>query len=143
MEDLISAGEKSRLLSEGAFIERQFAEGDLTQQEREVAHAKNAAGMAGGWGGALVGAKHGAVGGGAAGSCVAPGPGTAIGGVAGAVAGGVAGYIGGEAAAEAAAEWTVNKVHETGTTIRDGVSEGWDWTARQSTSVWNWVTGAR
>ncbi|HEV3004982.1 MAG TPA: hypothetical protein VGX78_11000, partial [Pirellulales bacterium] len=81
-------------IKDGMETERQFAEGEISHEQREVAHAKNAAGMAGGWGGAFFGAKLGAAGGGAAGSCVAPGPGTAIGAVLGGAAGGVAGYLG-------------------------------------------------
>ncbi len=123
-------------IEDGMDTEDRFQAGEITQQEREIEHAKNAAGMAGGWAGAFVGAKLGGAGGAAAGSCVAPGPGTAIGGVAGAVAGGVAGYFGGEAAAEAGAEWAVDKVHATGTTIAetggavwDGTKGAADWTA--------------
>lgn len=142
-------------VNEGLNIERRFDAGELTQEQREVEHARNAAGMAGGWGGALVGAKLGAMGGGAAGTAVAPGPGTAIGGVAGCVAGGVAGYVGGEAAAEAAAEWAVERVHAAGTTIADAsviawdatkhaaavgtqaAGEAWTWTADQAQSAWS------
>lgn len=135
-------------ISDGLQTERQFQAGEISEQEREAAHAKNAAGMAGGWGGALVGAKVGAVGGGAAGSAVAPGPGTAVGGVVGGIAGGVAGYIGGEAAAEAAAEWAVDRVHAAGTTIADSAEAAWDGTvdaahsaARGVNRTWNWVRG--
>ena len=39
----------------GAEIEGRFARGELGQQGREVAHARNAAGMVGGWGGAWAG----------------------------------------------------------------------------------------
>lgn len=124
-------------VNEGVTIEQRFAEGELTQQEREISHAKNAAGMVGGWGGALAGAKLGAMGGGAAGSCVAPGPGTVIGGAAGAVVGGAVGYFGGEAAAEAAAEWTVNKVHQAGTTISEVAST----VGNACSEAWNWVFG--
>lgn len=133
---------------DGLKIERQFENGEITVQEREIAHTKNVAGMAGGWGGALVGAKLGAVGGGAAGSAVAPGPGTAIGGVVGGITGGVAGYIGGEAAAEAAAKWGVDRVYEAGTTIAESVEETWDGTVgaansavRGVTHALNWVEG--
>jgi hypothetical protein len=112
---------------ESAETERKFSAGEITLQQREVAHAKNAAGMAGGWGGALAGAELGAYGGGAAGSLVAPGPGTAVGATLGGIAGGVAGYFGGEAAAEAAAEWTVNRVHAAGTSISEAASKSWSW----------------
>jgi hypothetical protein len=119
---------------EGVETEQRFAAGEITLQQREVAHARNAAGMAGGWAGAWAGAELGAAGGAAAGTAVAPGPGTAIGGVVGGVAGGVAGYFGGEAAAAAAAEWAVDKVHEAGTTVSEtahsaagGVQRAWNW----------------
>jgi len=129
-------------------IERQFADGELTQQQRETAHTKNAAGMVGGWSGAITGAKLGGMGGVAAGSCVVPGPGTVIGGCAGAVAGGVAGYLAGEAAAEAAAEWTMNKVHDAGTTVAEGAGAAWDGTKNAAGTVgdagkraWRWAFG--
>ncbi|MCS6851289.1 MAG: hypothetical protein NZ700_08995 [Gemmataceae bacterium] len=107
--------------------ERRYAAGEISQQEREVSHAKNAAGVAGGLAGAWAGFEVGAMGGGALGSCVAPGPGTVIGGVVGGAVGGVAGYFGGEAAAQAAAEWTVNKIHATGETIGGAISRAWSW----------------
>lgn len=103
-------------------VEQAYSEGQISEQARETAHVKNAAGMAGGWGGAAVGAKAGGVTGGAAGSCVAPGPGTVIGGGIGMVSGGIAGYFAGEAAAEKAAEWTMSKIHEGGTTVRETCS---------------------
>lgn len=135
-------------VSEGANIEHRFDAGEITQEQREVEHARNAAGMAGGWGGALVGAKLGAMGGGAAGTAVAPGPGTAIGAGAGAVAGGVAGYVGGEAAAEAAAEWAVDRVHAAGTTVAAAAQAAWDGTkhaaevtAQAVGDAWSWTAG--
>lgn len=96
-------------------VERQFSAGEISQYQREVSHATNAAGMAGGWGGAYGGAKGGAVVGGMVG-----GP---WGAAAGGVIGGVGGYFAGEAAAEAAAEWCMNRLHAAGTTVK-GV---WDW----------------
>jgi hypothetical protein len=113
-------------IKQGAEIEREYHEGAITAQEREVKQARNAAGMAGGWGGAIVGAKLGGMGGAAAGTAVAPGPGTAVGGAAGAVAGGVAGYWCGEAAAEKASEWAVSQVHQTGTTVADVSHSAWE-----------------
>ena len=133
---------------DGLATERQFHAGEISVQQREVAHAKNVAGMAGGWGGAFAGAKIGALGGGAAGSAVAPGPGTAIGGVVGGIAGGVAGYVGGEAASEAAAEWTVKHVHSAGMTIADSAEAAWSGTVDAANSAtngvscaWIWVRG--
>jgi hypothetical protein len=75
--------------------EEKFEKGEISNKERELAHAKNAAGMAGGWCGAIAGAKLGAAGGGAVGTAVVPGPGTAVGAALGGAAGGVAGYFGG------------------------------------------------
>lgn len=124
-------------VADGINLEREFASGEITVQQRETAHVKNATGMAGGLAGAWVGVKLGTLGGGAAGTAVAPGPGTAIGGVVGGLAGGVAGYIGGEAAAEVAAEWAMETVHSTGTTIADTASS----IADGVRSTWNWTWG--
>jgi hypothetical protein len=135
-------------IRDGLQTERQFQAGEISEEEREVAHAKNAAGMAGGWGGALAGAKLGTIGGGAAGSAVAPGPGTVVGGIAGGIAGGVAGYVAGEAAAEAAAEWAVERVHSAGTTISESASAAWNGTVNAANSAkrnvvdtWYWLRG--
>lgn len=106
-------------VSKGTEIEHQFATGELSQEQREVEHAKNVAGAAGGWAGAWAGAELGAIVGGSGGTCITPGPGTAVGAAVGTIAGGIGGYIGGEAAAEAAAEWAVNQLHIAGTTIAD------------------------
>jgi hypothetical protein len=106
-------------VNKGVNVEKRYAAGEITAQEREVAHAKNAAGCAGGWGGAWAGAELGAMGGGA----VAGPVGAGVGGV----AGGVAGYFGGEAVAEEAAEWTVDAIHSTGTTISEATSSAWSW----------------
>ena len=117
-------------------VEKKYQAGAITNQQREVAHVKNAAGMAGGWGGAFGGAKVGALGGGAVGTACG-GVGAPIGAVAGGVAGGVAGYIGGEAAAEVAAEWTIKKVHQTGNTIAGAASSAKDGVV----NAWNYVWG--
>jgi hypothetical protein len=128
-------------VNDGIETEHQFATGKISQEEREVAHAKNAAGMVGGWTGAFAGAKVGAAGGGAAGSFVAPGAGTAVGAAVGGAAGGVAGYFAGEAAAETAAEWVTEKVHASGSTIKDSTKEAWDWTTRKCSSGWETIAG--
>lgn len=132
---------------EAVAVEKQFEAGEITQQERELAHAQNAAGPIGGWGGAFVGFKVGALCGGAAGS-FAPGPGTAIGASVGGLAGGIAGYIGGEAAAEAAAEWAVSKVHSTGQTLRsvasdtvDAMGDAADAVGKAASDAWHWTSG--
>jgi len=128
-------------VGDGIETERQFADGAISQEQREVAHAKNVAGMAGGWGGAVAGAKLGAAAGGTAGSMIAPGPGTAIGAAVGGTAGGVAGYIGGEAVAEATAEWVADEVHASGTTISEAAGNAWNWTAGHCRSGWQAVFG--
>ncbi|HEV3023392.1 MAG TPA: hypothetical protein VGX76_13035 [Pirellulales bacterium] len=115
-----------RRVEDGIETERLFAEREISHEQREVAHAKNVAGMAGDWGGAFLGAKLCAAGGGAAGSFVAPGPGTAIGAVLGGAAGGVAGYLGGEAAAEATAECVTENIHASGTTITESANSAWE-----------------
>ncbi len=76
-----------------------------------------AAGMVGGWGGAIGGAKGGAVVGGMVG-----GP---WGAAAGGVIGGIGGYFGGEAATEAAGRWTMERMHETGTTLSETWNRVW------------------
>jgi hypothetical protein len=124
---------------DGLKTEEQFAASEITVQKREVAHAKNAAGMAGGWAGAWAGAEVGAAGGAAAGSLVAPGLGTAIGGVVGGVTGGVAGYVGGEAAAEPAAEWAVTRIHNAGSTIAGSLDAAWQRTAGSARSISKWL----
>ena len=106
-------------INDGATVERRYANGEITVQQREVEHAKNAAGFAGGWAGAWACAELGAMGGTAVGGPIGAGVGT--------VAGGVAGYFGGEAAASAAAGWTVDAVHSTGTTIGQAASDAWSW----------------
>jgi len=102
-------------VDDAAEVERRFDAGEISEQQREVEHAKNAAGMAGGWGGAVGGAKGGAVLGGMVG-----GP---WGAAAGGVIGGVGGYYGGEAAAQAAAEWGMDRLHDTGASVKGA----WDW----------------
>lgn len=135
-------------VSDALKTERQFAAGKISIQQREVAHAQNAAGMVGGWAGAWAGAEAGTAAGGLAGSSVAPGLGTAIGGAVGGIAGGIAGYICGENAAKAAAEWSMNKVHATGTSIVGSAQTAWTSTRNAVKSVsdgmgqaWNRVRG--
>ena len=104
-------------VNDAVVVEQRFAEGKISQQQREVEHAKNAAGMAGGWSGAIAGAEGGAIAGGIGGPWGA---------AAGGVIGGIGGYFGGEAAAAAAAEWGMNRLHDAGTTVR---------------GTWNWALG--
>jgi len=119
---------------EAVETEDSFAVGQITQQQRETAHVKNVAGLAGGWGGALAGAKIGSTGGGFAGAACG-GVGAPIGAVAGGVVGGVAGYVGGEATAEAVADWATDKVHRSGNTVSSAAS-----TAKQKIrNAWNYI----
>lgn len=119
--------------------EKRFEKGEISDKGREMAHAKNAAGMAGGWCGAIAGAKLGAAGGGAVGTAVAPGPGTAVGAALGGTAGGVAGYFGGEAATEKAATWVVQTVHDAGTTVSEEATRAGQWSMRPIRRAWNWL----
>jgi hypothetical protein len=125
----------------GAEIERRFARGELDQEAREVAHAKNTAGMVGGWAGAWAGMELGAMGGGAVGTACG-GVGAPIGAAAGGLVGGVAGYFGGEAATEAAAEWAVHQVHAAGTTITGAARTASSSTARAADSAGNALRSA-
>jgi hypothetical protein len=122
-------------------VEKKFESGEISDKEREMAHAKYAAGMVGGWGGAIAGAKLGSAGGAALGSVIAPGPGTAVGAVLGGAAGGVAGYLGGEAAAEAAATWVVDSVHGTGRTVAETATDAWRWSTTPVRGAWSWFAG--
>jgi hypothetical protein len=121
--------------------EKKFERGEISEKEREITHAKNAAGMAGGWCGAVAGAKLGATGGAVVGTAVAPGPGTAVGATLGGAAGGVAGYIGGEAAGERAATWVVETIHNTGTTVAGAATEAWQWSTTPVRGAWNRLLG--
>lgn len=85
-------------------VEESYRKGTITEQERNLEHAKNAAGFAGGWAGAWVGGKVCGTAGAAIGTAVCPGLGTAIGGAVGGVAGAVGGYFAGEKMAEAGTE---------------------------------------
>ena len=121
--------------------EKKFERGEISDKERELAHAKNAAGMAGGWCGAIVAAKLGATGGGLAGTAVAPGPGPAFGATLGGAAGGVAGYFGGEAATEKTATWVVQTVHDSGTRVADVVTGALWWSTTPIRGAWNRLFG--
>jgi hypothetical protein len=121
-------------------VERRFAAGEITQQEREIDHVRNAAGFVGGWGAAVPCAEGGAlVGGAIAGPVGAP-----IGGI----GGGIGGYFGGEAVASHVAEWGVRSLHSTGTTISDSSKTAWRATANAASKggaavsrAWKWVRG--
>lgn len=134
MVNLILEAFYSSMSQEAIETENAFTSGQITQQQRETAHAKNVAGVASGWGGALAGAKIGATGGGAAGAACG-GVGAPIVAVAGGIAGGVAGYVGGESAGEAAAVCNMDKVHCSGTTVLSAASTA----KRKIQNAWNYV----
>ena len=131
---------------DGIETEYKFAAGEISVQQREISHTKNAARMAGGWGGANGGAWI-------AGSAVAPfaamtGPAAPFVEGAAVAAGGIAGYIGGEAAAGKAAEMAINVVHSTGTTIGGAAGSAWSATSsaaqhtgKAARNAWWWATG--
>ncbi len=133
-------------VKDGVGIEQQYRAGEISQQQREVLHARNAAGMAGGWGGAAAGAWIAAQA--AAPIAAATGPAAPYVEGGAAFAGSVAGYIGGEKAAAAAVEFGVRKVHAAGTTIADAAASGAR-TVRDAAgsvrdsvrSAWNWAWG--
>ena len=81
-------------------VERAYNAGQLSRDQRNYSHTKNAVGMAGGWGGAAAGEDLGAKGGAVVGSAICPGVGTIVGGIVGGVGGGIGGYLGGEYIAE-------------------------------------------
>lgn len=110
---LVAIGEGMRTVAKGATVvgllvdgglrtanaietEQEYRAGQISYSERNVSHARNAAGMLGGWAGATGGADLGAEGGAVLGTAILPGAGTVIGGVLGGIAGGVSGYLGGE-----------------------------------------------
>jgi len=85
-------------------VEKAYRNGEISQHERTVEHAKNVAGCVGGWTGAWAGAEFGGTAGAAIGTAVCPGIGTAIGGIVGGLAGGIGGYFAGEKVAEEGTE---------------------------------------
>jgi hypothetical protein len=78
--------------------ERKYKEGELSDEERALDHARNGAGIGGSWAGAYVGGVAGAKAGAIAGSVFGP-EGTVVGGLVGASVGGFVGGILGEKAA--------------------------------------------
>lgn len=113
--------------------ERQFGAGEISQEYRELVHARNAAGAVGGfagaWAGAITGAAAVAKLGAAVGTGVAPGPGSGagvgVGAIVGGIGGGIIGYYFGEQAAEAAAVSAVQAIHSCGTTLKKIGEEAW------------------
>jgi hypothetical protein len=76
--------------NDAANVEREFANGKITQHDRVVKHARNAGGFVGGWTGAYGGAESGAIAGGAVGAMFG-GVGAPIGAPIGAAIGGIGG----------------------------------------------------
>lgn len=83
-------------------IEQAYANGQMSDNQRIVAHGENVAGCVGGWTGAATGAKGGALVGAAIGSFFGP-IGTGVGSVAGGISGAVGGYMAGDALGSASA----------------------------------------
>ena len=109
--------------------EVRYSRGEITQNIREVEHARNAGGLAGSMGGGVAGGVIGAE----VGTAVLPVFGTAV----GAVAGAVGGAIAGENAVAAASEAVVNAVHRTGTTVATSATAA----AKGVRNTWKWATG--
>jgi len=103
--------------SEVAATERQFAVGQVSQQQREVLHARTAGKAVGGFTGATAGATGGATLGTAVGSVAGP-PGAVVGGVVFGIGGAVVGGLGGELVIGEAAAAATGALHRTGTTIK-------------------------
>lgn len=110
---------------DGYKTEQAYADGAIDQQQREVSHCRNAAGMATGWAGATALGECGVLGGGAIGTMVCPGIGTAIGSAVGGVSCGIAGYFGGEWAGANTAAWAIHRVHAAGGSIKAAWRYAW------------------
>jgi hypothetical protein len=125
--------------SEISTTETKFETGNISQQQREIQHARTGGRIAGGIAGAGIGAKAGAGVGGAVGSFGGP-LGAAIGVGVGGVAGGIGGALGGEKIVADVAESATNAIHDAGHSIADSVESAWTWTKSNSLSAWNWAT---
>ena len=113
-------------VNESMNTEEQYSNGAITEQQREVDHAKNVAGGVGGLTGALVCVGPGAEAGAVIGTVFGP-VGTVVGGFLGGVAGGVGGAIVGDKVVGEAAGYATNAIHSTGTTIKAGASSTVKW----------------
>ena len=113
-------------VNESMNTEEQYSNGAITEQQREVDHAKNVAGGVGGLTGALVCVGPGAEAGAVIGTVFGP-VGTVVGGFLGGVAGGVGGAIVGDKVVGEAAGYATNAIHSTGTTIKSGASSTVKW----------------
>lgn len=113
-------------VNESKNIEEQYSNGSITEQQREVHHAKNVAGGVGGFTGALVGVGPGAEAGALIGTVFGP-VGTSAGGFLGGLFGGVTGAIVGDKVVDEAAGAATNAIHSTGTTIKNGACSTVKW----------------
>jgi len=113
-------------VNESMNTEEQYSNGTITEQQREVDHAKNVAGGVGGLTGALVCVGPGAEAGAVIGTVFGP-VGTVVGGFLGGVAGGVGGAIVGDKVVGEAAGYATSAIHSTGTTIKSGASSTVKW----------------
>lgn len=120
--------------------EIKFEAGDISQQEREVQHARSGGRIGGGIVGAGLGAKAGAGVGGAIGSFGGP-LGIAIGSGVGGVAGGIGGALGGEKVVADIAQSATHALHNAGYGVAESASNAWNWTKKRGTSTWAWATG--
>ena len=108
--------------------ERKFAVGEITHEEREVAHARVVGGIGGSW----VGGSSGAAGGAAIGTMILPGAGTVVGGV----VGGIGGALGGSAAGRYVAAEAIEVLHDSGTTIASATC----WLGARACDGYEWLT---
>ena len=111
-----------------AGTEASFSAGDMTQEQREVAHAKTAGGVGGSWAGGASGATVGA----AIGTAVLPGVGTAV----GAVVCGVGGAIGGSSAGRYVAAEGMKTIHGAGVTVKSTSH----WIGKRAHGAYRWAT---
>jgi hypothetical protein len=113
---------------EAQTTEMQYASGQISHEQREVAHAGTIGGVGGSWAGGAGGATGGAM----VGTMVCPGVGTAVGGVVGAVGG----AVGGSAAGRFVATKGTQALHRTGSTITSTVG----WIGRGARNAYVWAT---
>lgn len=111
-----------------ADTESRFANGDMTQEQREVAHIQVAGGVGGSYAGGTCGATVGA----AIGTAILPGVGTAV----GAIVGGAGGAIAGSSAGRYAAAEGMKTMHAAGVTV-DSASR---WVGRRTSRAYRWAT---
>jgi len=108
--------------------ESRFAAAEMTQQQREVAHAKTVGGV----GGSCAGGTCGATAGAAIGTAILPGFGTAV----GAIVGGTGGAVAGSSAGRYAAAAGMKTIHSVGVTV-ESTSR---WVGRRTYRTYRWAT---